>query len=57
MCGGVGLRVCLGESLFLVVVSLVCSAGAVDLCVVGGGGLTVGAPGRSCCVLGRFVRF
>jgi hypothetical protein len=40
----------LGESLFDVVVYLVCSAWAVDLCVVGGGGFMVRASGRSCWV-------
>ena len=47
----------MGESLFVFVVSLVCSAGVVGLCVVGGGGFMVGVSGRSCFVLGRFVRF
>ena len=41
----------LGEFLFVVDVSLVCSLGPVDLCVVRCDGFMVGAPGRSCCVL------
>ena len=56
----VGRWVCmfvLGESLFVVVVSLVCSAGAVDLCVVGGGGIIVMASGRSCCIFCRLGIF
>jgi hypothetical protein len=55
----VGGSVCmsiLGESLFVVILSLVFLAGAADLCVVGGGGFMVGASGRSCCVFGHFVR-
>jgi hypothetical protein len=46
----------LGDLLIVVAVPLVCSACAVDLCVVGGGGFIMGAPGLSCCVLRRFVR-
>jgi hypothetical protein len=37
----------LGEALIVVVVSRVCSTGAVDLCVLGGVGFMVGATGRT----------
>ena len=50
VCGG---SVCvsdMGGPLYVVVVSLVCLVGAVDVCDVGASGIMVGAPGRSCCV-------
>ena len=44
-------------SLFILSVLLVCSAGVVELCVVGGGGFIVWASCRLCSVFFRFVRF
>jgi hypothetical protein len=47
----------LGRSLVVVVVSLVCAAGAVVVCVLGGVGSMVVAPCRAFCGFGRFVNF
>ena len=58
LCDGIELWGCVCEFLPLfVVVPLVCSAGAVDVCVLGGVWFIVGAPGRTCFVFCRFERF